>query len=113
MIQNDPSLAGSIAELSSSYVTSHRRRRNIPVEFVTITCDVNVTSGKSCSSITCLNAFLTNANKQLCNKNQSPTVRFELPNSNPSSSTQAYWLNLNLPSVVKSSIFKLFMNAYD
>ncbi|CAF2306300.1 unnamed protein product [Rotaria sp. Silwood2] len=109
MIQSDPTLSGSIIEITKSSLSSKRKRRQLSNSYE-IVVDLNITSGKPCTSLACLNQFQTHSTNQLCDENRTtPTVRFEQLNTNndglrSSSSPDIYWLNLRLPHMIKSNV---------
>ncbi|CAF0790441.1 unnamed protein product [Rotaria sp. Silwood1] len=111
MIQNNPTLTGSIVDISKSSLSSKKKRQELSDSYVFI-LDLNVTSGKPCTSILCLTQFQTHSINQLCDKNRTiSTVRFEQPYTNEdasqsssSSSSHIYWLNFRLPQIMKSNV---------
>ncbi|CAF0976193.1 unnamed protein product [Rotaria sordida] len=109
MIQSDSILSGSIIDITKSSLSSKRKRR-YSSDLLDITFDLYITSGKTCTSVSCLNQFQTRSINQLCNKNRTTAiVRYEQPNTDDSihqssSSSNIYWLNFQLPNMMKSNV---------
>ncbi|CAF1072721.1 unnamed protein product [Adineta steineri] len=98
LVQTDPAMAGSVVEINTSSVQSRRKRRQTS-NLLTITFNLNVISGKGCSSIACLNQFQSHATSCLTDINQTISgVRYQ-----QSGSSNIYWLNYKLPQTMQSN----------
>lgn len=103
MIQHDLTVNGSVITINASAVkTNGRRRRRQISSLITINLDLNVVSGKSCSSVVCMNDFRSRIINLLTNPNENTLIaRYE-----PSDSTLGYWFYYQLPvSIQTSEIF--------
>ncbi len=94
MLQKDSITTGSVVQI----ITPTIKRRQTLNSF-TITCNLNVTSSKPCSSTTCLNQFQSHVNTSLSGSNETtPSVYYQQTNS-----SQTYWLYYYLPQTIQSS----------
>ena len=93
LLQQDPSIAGAILEISSSRQASTS---------LAVICDLSVTSNRSCLTTACSNQFQSSvANLLTGNNRTSSPIRYEQTNASFSSTVS--WLQYQLPSTISWS----------
>ena len=97
LIQEDPTMNGSVIEIKPSTAKSNRQRRQ-KSNLLDIILDLNIIGAKPCSSKSCLVEFRSHAIDLLSMSNtRVPTTRYQLSNS-----AKIYWICYRLPETIQS-----------
>jgi hypothetical protein len=96
LLQTDSTFTGSVVEINTSGIQSHRKRRQTS-NLSTLTFNLNVICNKSCSSQLCLNQSQSRLAQVLSDPTKTPSFRYQQSNS-----SQIYWLYCQLPKTIQT-----------